>query len=279
MILFDLFKFLILLFLFMDKRKDAEKFIEEFQRDLDKTRKKMLEEARHRAESVIPSIKEDLGDSSLEITVEDLGVGGAVTGPKSFSLGYTHFLTILGRKPDYDEILGLAQHEKIHLEREFPDVIMKEVMVDMAAAERYGPHALFSLQSRSIQQGDFTSPWIYSLGSLVNLKPLLHHESQKKLVENALKTNYPSMLDDMLGIINFEVPKGKVYASRKLGEVIITPAVKREMEDLFSEFIKGLSIERSYIEPAVKNPFSPVHRFPKYFIDDYKILEDTLVLK
>lgn len=103
----------------MNKRKDAEKFIEEFQRDSDKTRKKMLEEARHAAESVIPSIKEYLGDSSLEVTVEDLDVAGAITGPNSFSLNFTRFLTIPGRKPDYDAILGLAQHEKIHLERNF----------------------------------------------------------------------------------------------------------------------------------------------------------------
>jgi hypothetical protein len=264
----------------MDKRKDAEKFIEQFQIDLDKTRKKMLEEARYAAEPVIPSIKEDLGDNSLEITVEDLGVAGAITGPNSFSLNYREFLTdVFGRKPDYDAILGLAQHEKIHLEREFPDVIMREVMVDMAAAEKYGLHALFSFQIRNVKEGDFTSPWIYSLGSLVNLKPLLPHESQKKLVENALKTNYPWMLVDMIEYINFKVPEGKRYASTKLGNVSFTSKNQKEMEELFSEFIQGLSIERRYIEPAVKNPFSPVHELPKYFIDDYKILEDTLVLK
>lgn len=152
-------------------------------------------------------------------------------------------------------------------------------MVDMVAAEKYGPYALFSFQSRNIQEGDFTSPWIYSLGSLVNLKPLLHHESQKKLVENALKTKYPWLLVDMLEDINFKISEGKRYASTKLGNVPFTSNNQKEMEDLFSEFIQGLSIERKYIEPAVTNPFSPVHEIPKYFIDDYKKLEDTLVLK
>lgn len=263
----------------MDENQNLQERLKKLEKEFDEIKRKHLEKARYIAESVIPSIKEDLGDNSLEITVEDLGVAGAITGPKSFSLNYTRFLTILGRKPDYDEILGLSQHEKIHLEREFPDVIMEEVMVDMAAAEKYGPHALFSFQSRNVKEGDFTSPWIYSLGSLVNLKPLLPHESQKKLVENALKTNYPWMLVDMLEYINFKVPEGKKYANTKLGNLPITPQHQKEMEELFSEFIQGLSIERRYIEPAVKNPFSPVHEFPKYFIDDYKILEDTLVLK
>jgi hypothetical protein len=263
----------------MGKHQDLREYLKEWEKDFEKIKKRDIEKARHIAESVIPSIKEDLGDDSLEINIEGLDVSGVVTGPNSFSLNYTEFLTILGTKPDYDAILGLAQHEKMHLEKEFPNTVMKEVMVDMTAADKYGPYALFSYQIKNVLDGDFTSPWIYALGSLVNLKPLLSHESQKRAVEKALKTNYPSMLCDMLNYINFKVPEGRKYVSRKLGNLPITSQLQREMEDLFLEFIQGLSIERRYIETAVNNPFSPVREFPKEFIIDYKKLEDTLVIK
>jgi hypothetical protein len=263
----------------MGKHQDLQEYFKKWEKDLEENKKRDMEKARRTAESVISSIREDLGDTSLEITVGNHDFAGVVTGPNSFSIDYSRFLSNIFEKADYDSILGLAQHEKMHLEKEFPNTVMKEVMVDMAAAERYGPYALFSLQSRSIQEGDFTSPWIYSLGSLVNLKPLLAHESQKKFVENALKTKYPYMLDDMLDLINLEIPKGKVYASRKLGEVIITPEIKREMEELFSEFTKGLYPDRTYIEANVKNPFSFINQRPERFIKDYRKLEDALVLK
>lgn len=267
------------LFWFMGKHQDLQEYLKKLGREFEEDKKRDIEKARHIAESVIPYIREDLGDTSLEITVGNHGSAGVVTGPNSFSINYSRFLSNIFEKADYDSILGLAQHEKLELEKEFPDVIMREVMVDMAAADKYGPYALFSYQIKNVLDGDFTSPWIYALGSLVNLKPLLSHESQKRAVEKALKTNYPSMLCDMLNYINFKVPEGKKYASRKLGNLSITSPLQREMEDLFSEFIQGLSIERRYIETAVNNPFSPVLEFPKEFITDYKKLEDTLVIK
>jgi len=263
----------------MDKHQDLQEFLKKWEKDLVENKKRDIEKARHIAESVIPSIREDLGDTSLEITVGNHGFAGVVTGPNSFSIDYSRFLSNIFEKADYDSILGLAQHEKMHLEKEFPNTVMKEVMVDMTAADKYGPYALFSYQIKNVLDGDFTSPWIYALGSLVNLKPLLSHESQKRAVEKALKTNYPWMLCDMLEHINFKVPEDRKYVSRKLGNLPITSQFQREMEDLFLEFIQGLSIERRYIETAVNNPFSPVREFPKEFIIDYKKLEDTLVIK
>lgn len=267
----------------MNENKDPEKFLKKL---FEKFRKRKLKEARHIAESVIPSIKKDLGDDSLEISIEDQEVAGIVGDSNSFSLNYTRFLPdIFGNKPHYDYILGLAQHEKIHLEKEFPYTVMREVMVDMAAAEKYGPYALFSFQSRNVIDGDFTSPWIYALGSLVNLKPLLAHESQKRFVENILKRRYPMMLNDMLQIINADIskiPEDRVYMSRKLGNIPVTTQIQEEMKKIFSEFITGLDVTREYIEHekyGVDYPFSHIRKFPEEYINNYKKLEDTLVLK
>lgn len=270
----------------MDEHQDPGKILKKLERDFEEFDKKRLEDARRISESVIPSIKKDLGDDSLEITVEHQNVAGTITGSNSFSLSCTRFLPdLFGNKPTYDYILGLAQHEKIHLDKEFPDVVMKEVMVDMAAAERYGPYALFSYHSKNVLEGDFTSPWVYMLGSLVNLKPLFAHESQKGFVENQLRRNYPMILDDMLQIINLDlskIPENRVYVSRKLGNLPITSKTQEEMEKLFSEFITGLHVTREHIEHekyGVSYPFSHIRKFPQEYISNYKKLENTLVLK
>lgn len=266
----------------MDEHKDLEDILEEIGTGFIKFRKERIEKARRIAEPIIPSIKEDLGDNSLEITVENHGVAGRLIDSNSFSLGYTRFLPdTFGDEPNYDDVLGLAQHEKVELDERFPKTIMKEVMVDRVAADRYGPYALFSFQSRNLALGDFTSPWIYALGSLVNLKPLLAHKSQKEFVEKVLKTNYPHALEDMLNIMNLdlsEVPEDEIMVSRKLGNLTITDQVKKDMEDLFSESISGLSMERKHIEYAVNNPFSPLRENPEKYVSDYEKLENAFVL-
>jgi hypothetical protein len=251
---------------------EIERMIAEFKKESEKLRKEEFDEARRIASLVIPSIKEDLNDNSLEIGVVD-GLS-RVTGPKSFSLWYIAFLY-----RDYDTILALSQHETTHLRYEFPECLLKEVMVDRVAAEEFGPYALFSFH---IQTALTETPEIatYPLASLVNIKPLLLHKCQRKCVEKALKIHYMELLFELLDVINATTEKEKLYVGRKFG-TIITDEIKNEAENLFSELITGLDLEREIIQYCAKNPLLAVEMIDnsQLFIRDYSKLEDALVLK
>ena len=157
---------------------------------------------------------------------------------------------------------------------------MHEVMIDATAAERFGPYALYSFHCDAVQNGDFTSAWLYHLGALVNLKPLLLEESQRKFVEFAVKTHYPRMIKDMIGMINHKTPasEGKRWVSKKLGNLEITEKLQQELDDIFHNLARGISMDRKNIKRKVKDPFSSIRQNPQTFVKDYEKLENALKL-
>jgi len=256
-------------------------YLNDARRKMAELKKKDLEKARYIAAKIIPSIREDIGDDSLQIDVEEIETGATTPKKGVMSLNYTVFLDGFSSQSDYDRILALVQHEVTHWYKEFPETAMHEVMIDVDAAKRFGPYALYSFHCNAVLVSDFTSAWLYHLGSLVNLKPYLLDKSQRDFVEAAVKTYYPKMFKDMLGIIGHNIPtdERKKWVSRKLGNLEITEGLQQELDNMFHEMARGISMDRKNIKRKVKNPFSSIRQHPQAFVKDYEKLENALVIK
>lgn len=259
---------------------EGNKFLENFKKKWENSMKEQFEQAQKVAQNVIPSIKKDLDDESLEITLTDERYSHVI-GENSFSLRYRHFLPHFDEEPDYDVILGLSQHEQAHLEKKFKNEPFMETSVDLAAAEKHGPYSLLTFHANIVKIPTPDAPWPYTLPSLVNLKGFFNNRKQERYVRKNVRNHYPRLLKDLKYALGLEIKGGAWQVPNKFGSCVIDKPTQKKIQDIYEEMIQGLRVGRDYVEEevlGVDNPFSEIRKVPGKFIANYKKLEEALLL-